>query len=330
MGPVPDAVRRRGGLALRVLVSALLLGLVLAYADVGNVVDALRDGDWSWFVAAVVLMSLVAVVGGIRWQLLLRDAEVDVSSVRAVRAVAASLFLNNVLPTSFGGDATRAWLVGRESGRLLRATAATVVDKATSLGCLFLLAWLAVAVDRGEVPGSLVRVLFWVTIGLGAATLLAALTAAGVRPVVRHLPHRLAEMLRETWVTLRIWARSGRLAGWLLVLGLVYQALAVLALVAVGKTVAVDLSFALAAVTAAIVVVAMLVPVSIGGLGVREGGFVLLLGEAGISGADATVVSLLSAATILISSAAVVGLTAAYDVRVRGTKAQPAPRQPSA
>ncbi len=312
------------------LVSALLLGVVLAYANVSKVVDALRDGDWSWFVAALVLMSLVAVVGGIRWQLLLREAEVEVPTVRAVRAFGASLFLNNVLPTSFGGDATRAWLVGRESGRMLRSAASTVVDKATTLGCLFLLAWLAVAVDRSSVPSSLVHVLFWVTIGLGAATLVAALTAAGVRPVVRRLPHRLAEMIRETWMTLRLWARSGALMVWLLVLGLLYQGLAVLALVAVGKTVAVDLSFALAAVTAAIVVVAMLIPVSIGGLGVREGGFVLLLGEAGIDGADATVVSLLSAATMLLSSAAVVGITAAYDMRVRATKAQPAPRQPSA
>jgi glycosyltransferase 2 family protein len=313
-----------------VLVSALLLGVVLAYVNVSDLVSALRGGDWSWFVAAIVLMALVAVVGGVRWKLLLADAEIEVSSVRSVRAVAASLFLNNVLPTSFGGDATRAWLVGRESGRLLRAAAATAVDKATALGCLFVLAWLALAVDSGDVPSSVVRVLTWVTIGLGAAVVVGALAAAGVRPVVRHLPQRLAAMIREAWLMLRIWAGSGRLLGWLLGLGLLYQGLAVLALVCVGKTVGVELSFSLAAVTAAIVVVAMLVPVSIGGLGVREGGFVLLLGEAGVDGADATVVSLLSAAAILLSSAAVVALTAAYDLRVREPRARPVPRHPSA
>jgi glycosyltransferase 2 family protein len=312
-----------------VLVSALLLGVVLVYANVDQVVSALRDGDWSWFAAAVALMGLVAVVGGIRWQLLLREAEVEVSSVRAVRAVGASLFLNNVLPTSFGGDAARAWLVGRESGRMLRSAAATVVDKATLLGCLFVLAWLALAVDS-DVPGSLVRVLTWVTIGLAVAAVVAALTAAGVRPVVRRLPERLAAMIFEAWFTVRLWVRSGRLIASVFALGVLYQALAVLALVCVGKTVSVDLSFALAAVVAAVVVVAMLIPVSIGGLGVREGGFVLLLGEAGVDSADATVVSLLSAATILISSAAVVGITAAYDLRLREPKARPAPRQPSA
>jgi glycosyltransferase 2 family protein len=313
-----------------VLVSVLLLGVVLSYANVDDVVSALRDGDWSWFAAAVILMGLVAVVGGIRWQLLLREAEVEVTSVRAVRAVGASLFLNNVLPTSFGGDAARAWLVGRESGRMLRSAAATVVDKATLLGCLFVLAWVALALDSAAVPSSLVRVLIWVTVGLAAGAVVAALTAAGVRPVVRRLPERLAAMIFEAWFTLRLWARSWRLMGSVFVLGLLYQGLAVLALVCVGKTVAVDLSFALAAVVAAVVVVAMLIPISIGGLGVREGGFVLLLGEAGVSGADATVVSLLSAATILLSSAAVVAITAAYDLRPREPEARPAPRQPSA
>lgn len=312
------------------LVSALLLGVVLAYANVGDVAAALRDGEWSWFLAAVGLLAVVAVVGGIRWQLLLREAEVEVPSVRAVRAVGASFFLNNVLPTSFGGDAARAWLVGRESGRLLRSATATAVDKATIVGCLFLLAWIALALDAATVPESLVRVLTWVTIGLAIASVVAVLAAAGVRPVVRRLPEGLAALIREAWITLRIWARSARLMGWLLALGLLYQALAVLALVCVAKTISVELSFALAAVVAAIVIVVMLIPVSIGGLGVREGGFVLLLAEAGVDSADATVISLLSAASILVSSAAVVGLTSAYDLRVRAPKARPAQRQSSA
>jgi glycosyltransferase 2 family protein len=163
-----------------------------------------------------------------------------------------------------------------------------------------------------------------------AAVALAALVAAGVRPIVRRLPERLAAMIREAWLTLRVWARSGRLIAWIFVLGLLYQGLAVLALVFVGETVGVELSFTLAAVTAAIVVVAMLVPVSIGGLGVREGGFVLLLAEVGIDGADATVVSLLSAAAIVLSGSAVVALTAAYDVLARQTRTRLAARQPSA
>jgi glycosyltransferase 2 family protein len=315
---------------LRVLVSVLLLGAVLVYVDVDQVAEALRTGDWGWFVGALVLMAVATVVGAVRWRLLLHYADIDVAHRQAIRVFAASLLLNLVLPTAIGGDAARAWLIGRESGRLVRAAAATLADKATAVLCLFVLAWIALAVDPDSVPRSVVAVLFWVTTSLAGALVVAVLVAAGVRPVVRRLPERLAAMIRETWATLRIWGGSARLIAGLIALGVLYQMLAVAALVLVARTVTGELSFALAAASGAIVVVATLVPISVGGLGVREGGFVLLLGEAGIDGADATVVSLLSVALIVLAGAAVMALAAAADLRAPGPKARAVPRQPSA
>jgi uncharacterized protein (TIRG00374 family) len=316
---VRDAFRRHDGLVLRVVASVVLLGAVLAYADVGDVARALRDASWGWFVAAVALMTVATVVGAVRWRILLEGAEIGVSAPAATRAFAASLFLNNVLPTSVGGDAVRAWLVGRASGRLVRAATATVVDKATALACLVGVAWIAVLADSGAVPRSLVVALAWVTLGLTLAAILAALVATGVRPLLRRLPERFASIAREGWITLRLSARSPRVLWALVVLGLAYQALAVGVLVLLGKTLGLELSFPLMAVSAAIVLLAMLAPISIGGLGVREGGFVLLLGEAGVSAAEATSLSLLSAVTILVASGAVVVATAGYDrLQLRG------------
>jgi glycosyltransferase 2 family protein len=328
---VPDWFSQRGALVLRILVSVLLLGVVLAYANVGDMAQAIREGSWGWFVAALALMAGTAVLGAVRWRMLLQHAQIDVSEVRAVRTFAGALFLNVVLPTSVGGDAVRAWLVGRESGRLVRATAATVVDKVTALACLFVLAWAALAVDREAVPVSIVGVLAWVTAGLLGALAVAVLAAAGARPIVRRLPERFASLIREVWSALRGWAGSAKLIAWLLGLGVAYGASGVLVFVLVGKAVGVELSFSLVVAVTPVVLVAMLIPVSIGGLGVREGGFVLLLGEAGVSAAEATLVSLLSAAAILLATAAVVAATAAYEAaRVRGAKARPLRRQPQA
>jgi uncharacterized protein (TIRG00374 family) len=306
----------------------VLLAVVLVYVDVGELARAVKRGQWGWFAPALALMALATVPGAARWRLILQKAEIDVSALQAVRTFAASLVLNNVLPTSVGGDAARAWSVGRQSGRLLRAALSTMLDRATAVACLFLVAWTALAIDADEVPDILVGVLLWITLGLLAATVAAGLAAAGMRPVVRRIPHRLATMLREAWTTLRVWGRSPGLIGWLLILGVLYQLLAVLALLLVGEAVGVNLSFSLAAATAAIVVVAMLVPVSVGGLGVREGGFVLLLGEAGVGGAEATLISLLSAATIVLASVAVVGLVALYELVAGDPRRQSLPREP--
>jgi uncharacterized membrane protein YbhN (UPF0104 family) len=247
-----------------------------------------------------------------------------------VRAFAASLVLNLVLPTAVAGDAVRIWVVGRESGRLLGAAAATVVDKLTALVCLFGLGWAAYAFDRDAVPHSLVVVYAWLTAGLIAAFAVAALAAAGVRPVQHRFPEGLAAMARETWRLIRIWAASRKLVASLVGLGVAYQVLAVLALVLVGETLGLELPFALAAVCAAVVLVAVLIPVSVGGLGIREGGFVLLLGEASIDPADATLVSLLSAGAVLIASAGVAGALYLYALRAGRPNARAVPGRRSA
>jgi hypothetical protein len=45
-----------------------------------------------------------------------------------------------------------------------------------------------------------------------------------------------------------------------------------------------------------------LIPISIGGFGVREGSYVVLLGGASIGPTDATLISLLSVATLFLAS----------------------------
>ena len=73
-------------------------------------------------------MAVAVVLGGLRWWLLLEGARIDVPAWRGVRAFAASLVLNLLLPTAVAGDVVRTWVVGR--GRaLLSAAAATVIDK---------------------------------------------------------------------------------------------------------------------------------------------------------------------------------------------------------
>lgn len=326
MPRVVDLVRRRGALALRVLVSVALLGAVLAYADFGEVAQVIRQGEWGWLVVAAGLMAVCVVVGALRWWLLLEGAGIHLPARRSIRPYALSFVLNLILPTAVAGDAVRTWVVGRRSGRLLGATAATLVDKLTALTCLFVLGWLVYAVDREAVPESVVVAFAWVTGGLVAAGVLGALAAAGVRPVLHRLPERAVLMIRESWRMLRVWAGSRTLVVSVTALGLLYQVLVVGVLVLVAKTVGLELPFALAAVSTAVVLVATLIPVSVGGVGIREGGFVLLLGQAGIDAADATVLSLLSAATVLATSAAVAGATYVTDyLRASGAKTSPVP-----
>ena len=117
----------------RVLGTAVLLGLVATSIDWALVGDRLRSGSWEWFVAAVAAVALALVVGGVRWYRLLRGADVPAAPFETGRAYAIGVFSNNFLPTSFGGDAARAWIVGRSGKPLMRAGTSVLADRVSAL-----------------------------------------------------------------------------------------------------------------------------------------------------------------------------------------------------
>jgi glycosyltransferase 2 family protein len=289
----------------RGLVTVALLGLVLAQVDFSAAASTLAEAQWDWFAAAVALMAAGIVVGGARWYLLLRAAAVNVPRSTAIRAFSLAFFFNTVLPTSVGGDAVRAWIVGRPTGQVVTAATTVVLDKITALVCLFVVAGTALLLDSPSVPSSVAASFFWTAVLFVGALAVVAAAAAGSARLAHRLPEGVRTAAGQVWSALHGWMRSPRLVLWVFALGIVYQLMGVGVLVLLAEAIGFDLPFSLAAVTAAVVLLAMLLPISIGGFGVREAGFVVLLGEAGIGTTDATLLSLLSALVILLASVAV-------------------------
>lgn len=293
-----------GSVWFRALVTAVLLGLVLAQVDFSSAASSLADAQWEWFAAAIALMAAAILVGGARWYVLLRAAEIAAPRRTAMRAFSLAYFLNSVLPTSVGGDAVRAWIVGRPSGQVVLAATSVVLDKLTALVCLFVVAWTALLLDPSSVPSSVAGSFVWTTVLFAAVLAVFAAAAAGSTRLARRLPKRAETAAEQAWGALKGWMRSLRLVLVVFALGVAYQVMGIGVLVLLAEAIGFKLPFALAAVAAAVVLVAMLLPISIGGFGVREAGFVVLLGEAGIGTTDATLLSLLSALVILVASAA--------------------------
>ena len=287
---------------VRLLVTLALLAIVALQVDWDAAGDRLSGGRWSWFALAVGLLVLSLGAGGLRWHLLLQAARVPVSAAASLRAFAIGVFSNNFLPTSFGGDAARAWIVGRSGPPLVRALTSVAVDRLTAIGVLLTLADVAVLAEPDSVPDSLKSALGLVSFGGFVAVVLGVLAMRGGGRLARRLPQRLQEWARESRGTLRgYWGDRG-LALSVISLGVLFQGLVVAATWAITEALELDLSFALVAVAVPLVLVITLIPLSVAGFGIREGGFVLVLGEAGVSATDATLVSLLSVAALALSS----------------------------
>ena len=68
------------------------------------------------------------------------------------------------------------------------------------------------------------------------------------------------------------------------------------------RAVGLDLPFSLMAVAMPLILLISLMPISIAGFGVREGGMIFVLGAAGVSATDATVISLTGVVAVMLAT----------------------------
>lgn len=288
-------------LPVRILVSVGLLAAVAFSIDWETVAEGLADADWWLFALSVVTFFVGFAVAAARWRALLVVGEVPVGRGPAFRAYLIGMFANNLLPTGYGGDAVRAWVVAPSGKPLARSLTSVVVDRASALGCLILLAWVAVAFKAGELPGGIVLLLGLAT-ALGAVAGLAGLVIVRRTGLGRFLPDTVRPWTAEVAATLRTYERDRGLIAFVLLTGIAYQALVLGAFWLIAESLGLDLDPAILAVVVPPVLLAALLPISLAGFGVREGTFVVLLGEFGISAADATLLSVLSIVAVTIAS----------------------------
>jgi glycosyltransferase 2 family protein len=300
-GAARRALRVAASLPVRLAVSAALLAILAVAIDWSLVADRLRAGRWEYFAAAVGAMASALLVGAARWHELLAGAGIDTPRRRSLRAYMIGTFSNNFLP-QLGGDAARAWLVAPPGG-LARATTTALIDRLTALACLVAVAWAAIALGA-PVPRTLVLALL-VTTALGVAGAVSVAVAwRGGPALLRRLPAlgRFRGPLGEVGAAAAGTVRDRRTVAAVVGLGVVYQLLAVLSTWLVARAVGVDVPYGVLAAAIPVVLVLTLIPISVGGFGLREGGFVVFLADAGVGASDATLVSVLSVAVLALAS----------------------------
>jgi len=267
------------GPALKVLVSGVLVAvLARRYAGDPDFRGTLAALDWRAFLEAEAILAAGLVLSAARWKILLRAAGVPLPFRSAVRLYFVSFFFNFLLPTSVGGDVVRA-VGARRSGALPVIAGTILVERFLGFGCL-----LAIGLGASLVVPSLAmaRGVLLVAAGvflvgglvLALAPLPAARSGGGMAKVLRGL--------RSTAMEFRSFGfHPAALAG-ATVLSLAWQGalVAANALLAGGLGDVAPLRILLAVIP--VVQAVAMIPVSFGGLGLREMGYEVFFGAAGL------------------------------------------------
>lgn len=264
---------------VRLGAGAAIVAYLAAHTHWQPVLAAIRGMIWTHWFAALTIFLCSQMASGWRWAELGRPLGFNFSRLRYIQLYFEGMFFNLCLPSSIGGDVLKAyWLAPNTSGRVL-AACTVLADRAVGLVGLGVIGTTALAARAfglsivAAVPlalGLLIGALVAVSIGLHVWKWFAGFLPAGGRLA------RFAEQLMPYYDRPEVLRWS---VGW----GLVVQGLNVLTVVELGH--ALGLGVPLGAYCVAVPAVSLLttLPLSISGVGVREGGLAFMLGSYGVS-----------------------------------------------
>jgi uncharacterized membrane protein YbhN (UPF0104 family) len=289
----------------KVAVSAALfalLALVLPWHQVREAIGRLSPAVW----AGVLLGFVVGhALGVVKWRMFVNAGHAALNGADAALCYSAGLFANLCLPSIVGGDVLRMALAGRFTRRPEAAFLGGVLDRLTDMIAMAILIAAGGLTARNALPGWSGEVL---TVGIvvSAGALGFSLPFLLRRPL-KWWPRKIRRPVSRTLVGLRRLVREPRTGALGLGLSLTIQSSFVLLNAWLGRAVGIEVPLAVWFLVWPLAKVASLMPISLGGLAVRETTLAALLAPFGVPFAVGVVCSLLWQ-TVLIAGGLVGGL----------------------
>ena len=276
---------------LRPLVSLALLGVLFWKIGAAALWSVLSQADVLWLVAGAALVVVALLVSAWKWQLLLAAQGLSVPIPALFSSYLIGLFFNNFLPSNIGGDVLRVHDVAKRTGHRSAVAASVIAERllaGLALALTAVVALLFSAQYTAQVGPSvgLALLVFAVLLGLamspGVRRWLERVLPAGRAQVLARVAAQMGQALNNRHAVLAV-----------LALSFVFQATVVLVAWTGFAAIGVPVSLAACFVFIPIISAVQLLPVSLNGLGVREGAYVLFFGSIGVGELNAAAASLL-------------------------------------
>jgi len=285
----------RWGLLLRAALSIGLTALVVAFVDWREFISAMPAMRLRYLAAFAALFFADRLLMAFKWRLLLQAAGLDVPIGRLFRLYLASLVAGTFLPATVGQDLFRVWYLGRYGLDRSAVFSSIVVERVAAFAAILLLC------SCGLVLAILTRVQGDPALRAGGAVVLlgAAVLAAFagllrpevVRLVERFRHCRLAGTLARVLHQVQAYRRHAKTVRIFFLLTFLEQLVPTASVYLLLQGFSISCRLLDLIIIVPLITFSMRLPISIDGLGVKEGLFVVLFGTVGVSPAKAFLVS---------------------------------------
>ena len=267
--------RRLKGVAksfLRAGVSLTLFAWLLSQQDRGQLLAALKAMSPEAFLPAFSMYLFSQVVSARRWQIISRSLGFQGNFLTYLKYYFVGMYFNLFLPTGVGGDFLKVIYLTRDRPEKLKATYTVLIDRALGVGAMIGIGGLATFFLTSPLPHHFTLFLQ----GVGASVLMALALSRAISPLKGFLS------ILEKPNTLKV----------AFLYSITIQGLGMGSIAVLGHGMGLDVEISYYFAMFPLVALAILLPISFNGIGVREGGFIYFMGLRGIPQEKALTLSL--------------------------------------
>ena len=278
-------------LTAKVVVSLLLFGWLFRRVQWSQIGPALSQADPVWVTAAAAVLFASHLLASYQWGRLLAAAGIELPFWKVASYYHVGLFFNNFLPANVGGDLARTLDASRTGASRASALSTVILDRLigmVALGGVAVVSTLP-AIDRFHLAAAYggVVAFFIMAVVMLRAMLEPRVLAALERLLARIGLARLSPSLDRLSGSLVEFRNRKRLLLELLCIALIVQVMRIGVHILFARALGISVEPAYFFLFVPLLAVIVSLPISLNGIGVREGAGILLFGMVGLNRASA-------------------------------------------
>ena len=277
--------------ALKLAVSALLIGFIVANFDIGSSARRLKEMELILLLPAALLFLLLLLNNTVRWGIVMRAIEAPLGFAKTFRLLYIGIFFNQTLPSAVGGDAVRMYLARKEGLTLQGAINGVMLERVVTLIGLILLVVVTqpFLLERiGDNPAKYIFPAFAVLAVIGVVFLMLL-----DRIAKRFQDYKIVRWLANLAADTKVLFFAPALAAAGVALGVMGNILVAAMVYMLAMSLGLEVTLIDCLVLIPPVLLITTIPISIAGWGVREGAMVAGFALIGVAEGDAFALSIL-------------------------------------
>jgi len=281
------------GFGFRISISIAILVYLFYRIDWQDVPQKVQGADYKFIVAALFATNIAIIISALKWHLLCKQTS-NITFWESLRWYYMGFFFSNFLPGSIGGDAMRIYYSSKRMG-VANSVASITVERVFAGLALVLTAIIGfIGVSGLGKFSSQVWILAVIFVGLYLVLF--------NRRIINFMITRFGKSVQGFYQTIEQYKAQKLLLVKLLIYSMAFQVCFVWITDLLYRALGEEVSFIYQLAFVAIISAITMIPISMNGLGVREGSYSYFFAMIGIAEATSITVSLLFYLIVLIAT----------------------------